>query len=149
MRRDLRLYRPYPRRLESLTICRFYYKGSTFSSVIKRPWVLVRPGFEPTNWATSAVIVNGLTCNLVKLLNFKEKYKRNIFVTECWVPCLSILRTRLVVNTAALLRIDDFWRSWLWTEYSGVWSSYFRAQLCFYLITRRFFFFQKAREQLN
>ena len=27
-------YRPYPRRLESLTICRWYYKGSTFSSVI-------------------------------------------------------------------------------------------------------------------
>ena len=35
-------YRPYPRRLESLTICRWYYKGSTFSSVILRPWVLVR-----------------------------------------------------------------------------------------------------------
>ena len=29
-------YRPYPRRLESLTICRWYYKGSTFSSVILR-----------------------------------------------------------------------------------------------------------------
>ena len=27
-------YRPYPRRLESLTVCRWYYKGSTFSSVI-------------------------------------------------------------------------------------------------------------------
>ena len=26
--------RPYPRRLESLTICRSHYKGSTFSSVI-------------------------------------------------------------------------------------------------------------------
>ena len=28
------VYRPYPRRLESLTICRCNYKGSTFSSVI-------------------------------------------------------------------------------------------------------------------
>ena len=28
------VYRPYPRRLESLTVCRCYYKGSTFSSVI-------------------------------------------------------------------------------------------------------------------
>ena len=28
------VYRPYPRGLESLTICRCYYKGSTFSSVI-------------------------------------------------------------------------------------------------------------------
>ena len=28
------VYRPYPRRLEILTICRCYYKGNTFSSVI-------------------------------------------------------------------------------------------------------------------
>ena len=28
------VYHPYPRRLESLTICRRHYKGSTFSSVI-------------------------------------------------------------------------------------------------------------------
>ena len=37
------VYSHYPRRLESLTMCRCYYKGSTFSSVILRPWVLVRP----------------------------------------------------------------------------------------------------------
>ena len=29
-------YSPYPRRLECLTICRYNYKGSTFSSVILR-----------------------------------------------------------------------------------------------------------------
>ena len=28
------VYRPYPRRLESLIICRCHYKDSTFSSVI-------------------------------------------------------------------------------------------------------------------
>ena len=28
------VYGPYPRRLESLTVCRCVYKGSTFSSVI-------------------------------------------------------------------------------------------------------------------
>ena len=36
-------YSSYPRRLESLTICWCNYKGSTFYSVIQRPWVLVRP----------------------------------------------------------------------------------------------------------
>ena len=30
------VYSPYPRRLGRLTICRYNYKGSTFSSVILR-----------------------------------------------------------------------------------------------------------------
>ena len=38
------VYSPYPRRLQCLTICRYNYKGSTFSSVILRPWMLVRSG---------------------------------------------------------------------------------------------------------
>ena len=60
------VFRPYPRRLESLTICRCRYKGSTFFSVIQRPWVLVRTGFEPAtshsadrrspNWANQAAV---------------------------------------------------------------------------------------------
>ena len=58
------VFRPYPRRLESQTICRCHYKGSTFFSVILRPWVLVRLGFESAtslsadrrspNWAKQA-----------------------------------------------------------------------------------------------
>ena len=44
------VFRSYPRRLECLTICRCYNKDSTFFSVILRPWVLVRPGFEPTTY---------------------------------------------------------------------------------------------------
>ena len=39
---------PFPRRLECPTICRCYNKGSKFSSLILRPWVLVQPGFKPT-----------------------------------------------------------------------------------------------------
>ena len=35
-------FRPYTRRLECLTACRCHSKGSTFSSVILRPWVWVQ-----------------------------------------------------------------------------------------------------------
>ena len=38
-------FRPFPRRLESLTVRRCNFKGSTFFSDSKRPWVLVRPVF--------------------------------------------------------------------------------------------------------
>ena len=50
------VYSPYPRRLESLTICGCNYKGSTFSSVILRPWVLVRPesNSRPPAWQSDA-----------------------------------------------------------------------------------------------
>ena len=41
------VFRPCPKRLESLTVCRCHCKGSTFSSVILKTWVLVRPAFEP------------------------------------------------------------------------------------------------------
>ena len=36
-------YSPYPRRLETLTICWCNYKGSNFYSVVLRHWLLVRP----------------------------------------------------------------------------------------------------------
>ena len=62
------VYRSYPRRLESLIICRWRYKGSTFYLVILRPWVLVRPRFEPassrtavgcsTNWANRSAVLS-------------------------------------------------------------------------------------------
>ena len=49
------VFRPYPRRLESLTVCRCHCKGSTFSSVILRTlsvgpaWVLnPRPPAQQT-----------------------------------------------------------------------------------------------------
>ena len=42
------VYRPFPRKSESLTVCRCYYESSTFSSVMLRSWVLIWPGFEPT-----------------------------------------------------------------------------------------------------
>ena len=58
------VYSPYQRRLECLTVCRYNYKDSIFSSVILRPWVLVWSGartlasrtahWHSTNWANQA-----------------------------------------------------------------------------------------------
>ena len=40
------LYHPYPRRIQHLIICGCQSKGSTYSSVVLRPWVLVRSGAQ-------------------------------------------------------------------------------------------------------
>ena len=47
------VYRPYPSRLECLAICRCHNKGSTFSSVILRPCVLVGPGLKPVTFRSA------------------------------------------------------------------------------------------------
>ena len=54
-----KVYRPYPRRQESLTVCRCFNKDCIFCSVILRSWVLVRPGFE-------------LTRHRVEVINLRE-----------------------------------------------------------------------------
>ena len=61
------VFRLCQRRQECLTIYRYHNKGSAFSSVILRPWVLVRPEFEPatsfsaerrlSNWADRAAVL--------------------------------------------------------------------------------------------
>ena len=40
------VYRPYPRRLESLIIADVITKTALSPQLFLRPWVLVRPGFE-------------------------------------------------------------------------------------------------------
>ena len=61
------VYRPYPRRLQSLAVCRCHCKSHTISLVILKPRVLLWPGFEPStaclaygrrlsNWANRATV---------------------------------------------------------------------------------------------
>ena len=105
VRRDLRFNLPYPRRLESLTICRCHYKGSTFSSVISRPWVLVRPGFwtrdlphasaelnqlNSTNWAKPSRKTDAL------VMRFVVKKKNNWLTKK--------------MNSTMLFPVHSFWK---------------------------------------
>ena len=74
----------YPRRLESLTVCRCHCKGSTFLSVIQ----LVRPGFErPTsrsadwpspNWANQAA-VNSCSFPIKSIATSKCRLSKKLF----------------------------------------------------------------------
>ena len=58
------IYRPYTRRLDSLTICRYYYKGSTISSVIFKKTLSVGPAGVwtrdrcSTNWANRSAKIH-------------------------------------------------------------------------------------------
>ena len=82
-------YSPYLRRLKSLTVCWCNYKGSTFSSVILRPRVMVR---LKSRWHPERNICNFFELSLgwfVYWQNFiRRKGKRMLNVTLCyWVRC--------------------------------------------------------------
>ena len=71
----------YLRRRECLTICRCHNKGSTFSSVFLRPWVLVWPGFERLpNWANWVAVWNA-----THLETFMLVYNFNFTVIPFWL----------------------------------------------------------------
>ena len=79
------VYSPYPRRLESLTICWCNYKGSTFSSVILRPWVLVRPesNSRPPAWQPDAQPTE-LTVISIKIHHQLESQHKKLFSAELY-----------------------------------------------------------------
>ena len=82
-------FRSYPRRLECLTAGRYHSKGNTFSSVILRPWVWVRPGsWTPTfrtvvrrssSWANQAAVI-------ISIISKLRKY----WGTTRWLSCMKI-----------------------------------------------------------
>ena len=98
MRRDLRFFRPYPRRLESLTVYRCHCKGSTFSLVILRPWVLLRPGFEPT------------TSRLADRLSPSWAGRRTIYWIYSWYwPRLSLIWWKEMQSNPLLISHARVW----------------------------------------
>ena len=76
------VYSPYPRRLECLTICWYNYKGSTFSSVILRPWVLVRSGTRTLDLPHSRLALYQLSWPGGKQLEFQ--YFRSSQESACY-----------------------------------------------------------------
>ena len=93
------VFHPYPRRLESLTICSCHYKGSTFFSVIQRPWVLVQLGFEPAtscsadrrspNWPNQGSRLFVLT---EQGMSWKELWERSPFRTVLFTHPTTIIK---------------------------------------------------------
>ena len=88
------VYHPYPRRLECLTICWFNYKGSTFYSVILRPWVLVRlesnsppPAWQPDVPPMSHRLRSWKTVHFSEQIMSKDKYP-SIFLQPNWGFCV-------------------------------------------------------------
>ena len=90
------VHNPYPRRFECLTIYRYHYKGSTFFSIILRPWVLVGSGaqtheLEPlssrtaesssTDWANQAAgFYYVLKTVLQKICTRSQRFAHRILV---------------------------------------------------------------------
>ena len=96
---------PYPRRLESLSICRCNYKGSTFSSFILRPRVVVQPGFEPT---TFCMVVWYSINWAIGLPFFKFIHDRAVFK---WLSKV-ITRLRLLRLVIGLKDSRQFFNQW-------------------------------------
>ena len=82
------VYSPYPRRLESLTIRGCNHKGSTFSSVILRPLVLVWPlsNLQPPAWQPDAQLTEPPVRSLQHDLQLAQGTNWKIGVSAA-VPC--------------------------------------------------------------
>ena len=91
-----KVFHPYPRRLESLIICRCHYKGSTFFSVIKDPecWSSRGMNLRPPTWQTGALPTkltrrqfNCMTIcfNACQTSNVRQQN------TSCLAPCFLVL----------------------------------------------------------
>ena len=132
------VFRTYPRRLECLTICRCHNRGSTFSSVILRPWVMVWPGFEPVTSHSSDRHLSNLAKqfywlqkkNLQKISNFHLcKIMRNksylcksstkeVYSHTC-NRCCSMIRGKAYLSGLLLLsnllsgeKVAESWERW-------------------------------------
>ena len=76
------VYCPYPRRLELKPFSDFFNNGSTFCSVIERPWVLLRSGFE--SLVSLSLRTDRNLSNRAKLVSQGWLFKRSWFGRRGW-----------------------------------------------------------------
>ena len=88
------VFHPYPRRLDKITVCRGYYKGSTFFSVILRPCVLVQQGVQPTTYHSAD-----------QQVRLPTKLTRRWFSVTLRLKCLRWLNTVLAVSVYVICQI--------------------------------------------
>jgi hypothetical protein len=98
------IQRPYQRRRESLTICRFYHKGSTFYSVIEPRPPAQLTDRRSTNWANRAAVI---VITIFFPLFFFSLYKHSktcwlsrplYFVSKRWLQLKRELQAGLVIT---------------------------------------------------
>ena len=97
-------YSPYPRKPESLIICRYNYNGTTFSSVILGPWVLVRSGARTPD--LPAQQTGALTTELTR---------RRLFCSS-FFPCQWYLHEEVKFSLHFLVK-NSFYFSIPWKKY--------------------------------
>ena len=97
------VFRPYPRRLEILTICRCHNKGSTFSSIVLRPAVV--------NLSTMATFFHpqGGQCEEVQLYLIPVQWQVNLF--SCLIiskPLQTTLQTERIKHSHCANNCCDY-----------------------------------------
>ena len=100
VRRGLRFIVLIQEDLKVLTICGCNYKGSTFSSVILRPWVLVQPesNSRPPAWQPDAQPTEPpVRGGKVKFIRCLKPYKLNQWLVYS-VKNMFILKTKLIIT---------------------------------------------------
>ena len=89
----------YPRRLESLTICRCHYKGSTFSSFIQGASVLVWQEFQPVAFCTADWRLSNCTTPAVRRLCCKGTKYTCIMPAIVWATSPSKNSSNFIPST--------------------------------------------------
>ena len=128
------MYSPYPRRLESLTVCWCNDKGSIFSSVILRPWVLVRPesNLRPPAWQPHAQPTEPLVrCSSVGFWEHSVSFLLILSTTESFHLFYVVVVLALCLwKDIKVTQRNDLWKDRLGAVGGQVWFKGSNGMFC-------------------